>query len=77
LETVDHGTVRVGGLDVAQVLAERRKIGTVFQNCALFTELNAFGDIAFGLQNKGIPAAEILRRVDTLLTMQLNRWVRM
>jgi ABC-type Fe3+/spermidine/putrescine transport system ATPase subunit len=69
LETVDSGTVRVGELDITQVPAERRKIGIVFQNYALFTELNAFGNIAFGLQNQGIPAGEILRRVDTLLTM--------
>lgn len=77
LETVDHGTIRVGGLDIMQVPAERRKIGVVFQNYALFTELNAFGNIAFGLQNKGIPAGEILRRVDTLLTMvQLQQEVK-
>ncbi len=40
----------LGGLSPAQILAVRRRIGVLFQNGALFSELNVFDNVAFPLR---------------------------
>ena len=65
------GTVRVDGIDTAQedkLLEVRRRVGMVFQNpdnqiVATVVE----EDVAFALENLGVPADEIRSRVDASL----------
>jgi len=47
--------------------AERRDFGMVFQNYALFPHMSVAKNIAFGLEMRKVPRAEIKRRVATAL----------
>ena len=51
-ETPDAGQVIFDGKDIASVPPYRRRVNTVFQKYALFTHLNVFDNIAFGLNLK-------------------------
>ena len=78
-ETPDAGSVLFEGADLTVVPPYRRRINTVFQKYALFTHLNVFDNIAFGLNMK-VPEAlgvktrsqkkeEIRRRVTRMLSL--------
>jgi iron(III) transport system ATP-binding protein len=53
------GEIRFDGKDVTQVPANRRDIGFVFQNYALFPHLSVFENVAYGLRVKRRSAADI------------------
>jgi ABC-type Fe3+/spermidine/putrescine transport system ATPase subunit len=69
----DAGTVRVAGRDMTGVPAERRDIGVVFQNYALFPHMNVFQNVAFGLRMRSVGKAELRDRVrDTLALVRMS-----
>ena len=68
-EAADHGAILFDGIDVAAVQAEKRDIGMVFQNYALFPHLTVAGNLAFGLEMRKRPRAEIAHRVAAVLDM--------
>ncbi len=61
------GTIRFGDDDVTQLPANRRDIGFVFQNYALFPHLSVFENVAYGLRVKRRSAAEIRASVEQRL----------
>ncbi len=61
------GTVRIDGADQRGVPTEKRGLGMVFQNYALWPHLDVAGNVAFPLETAGVPAAERARRVDEAL----------
>jgi iron(III) transport system ATP-binding protein len=63
------GSIFIAGRDVTRVPANQRDIGFVFQNYALFPHLTIFGNVAYGLQVRQRPAAEIRRAVDEVLDL--------
>jgi iron(III) transport system ATP-binding protein len=71
LERPTAGRVVLDGLEVAGprtfVEPERRRVGMVFQDYALFPHLTVAANVAFGL--RGLDRAEVRTRVDTLLTL--------
>ncbi|MFC0402351.1 ABC transporter ATP-binding protein [Paraburkholderia rhizosphaerae] len=70
LETPDTGgRVHFGDEDVTALPIERRAVGMVFQNYALFPNLTVRGNIGYGLKIRRVPAHETRRRVDELLAM--------
>ena len=69
LELADSGRICLGGRDVTQVPANRRRVNTVFQNYALFPHLNVFENIAFGLRARKFSSDEVHRRVRQALEM--------
>jgi spermidine/putrescine transport system ATP-binding protein len=69
LELADQGRICLGGRDVTQVPANRRRVNTVFQNYALFPHLDVFENIAFGLRARRFAADEVDRRVGQALEM--------
>jgi len=70
LETPDAGgRVAFGDEDVTAQPIERRKVGMVFQNYALFPNLDVRGNIGYGLKIQRVPAADARARVDELLAM--------
>ena len=58
-----HGQILIDGERVDTVAAEKRGFGMVFQNYALFPHLTVAKNIAFGLQMRGVPKADVKRRV--------------
>jgi len=67
LEQADGGKVIVGGKDVTNLPANKRDIGMVFQAYSLFPHMVAWENVAFGLQMRGVGAAERKQRaIETL-----------
>ena len=64
LEYPDAGRVVIGGRDVTDLPPRKRQIAMVFQSYAVFPHLTVFENIAFGLRMKGVPKAEITRKVE-------------
>jgi spermidine/putrescine ABC transporter ATP-binding subunit len=65
----DGGDIRIGERSVARVPPERREIGMVFQNYALFPHMTVAENIGFPLKMRGRPRAEIAERVQAALQM--------
>ena len=68
-EMPDAGRIRFGGQDVTAEPANRRNIGFVFQNYALFPHLSIFDNVAYGLHVRDVPAAEVRQRVGEVLAL--------
>jgi ABC-type Fe3+/spermidine/putrescine transport system ATPase subunit len=69
LEAPDAGRVLLAGRDVTREAAERRGIGLVFQDGALFPHLDVAGNVAFGLRVRGVPRAQRQARVEEALAL--------
>jgi spermidine/putrescine transport system ATP-binding protein len=54
---------------VTSLRPHKRPVNTVFQQYALFPHLSTFDNVAFGLQERKVPRAEIKRRVEEMLEM--------
>ena len=63
LERPDSGRVLFGGKDVTDLEPYERNIGIVFQDYALFPHMTVFKNVAFGLEMRKLPRAEIERKV--------------
>jgi len=68
-EVPDEGRIRFGGQDVTAMPANRRGIGFVFQNYALFPHLPVADNVAYGLEVRRVPAAEAAQRVAEVLRL--------
>ncbi len=66
-EYPDEGEVLFAGKDILSVPPYKRPLNTVFQKYALFTHLNVYDNIAFGLKLKKLPKAEIDSRIKRML----------
>lgn len=69
LEQQTTGRVIQAGKDISRLPPSKRDFGIVFQSYALFPNLTAWQNVAYGLHNTGIPKAEIHTRVDALLNL--------
>jgi multiple sugar transport system ATP-binding protein len=63
LEPLDGGRVRIGNRDVSSVHPRDRDIAMVFQNYALYPQLNVAQNMGFALKQRGVPKAERMQRV--------------
>jgi spermidine/putrescine ABC transporter ATP-binding subunit len=63
----DHGEIVLDGTSITALPPERRGIGVVFQNYALFPHMTAARNVAFPLKMRGVAAAAIARRVEDAL----------
>ena len=71
-ETPTSGRILVGGKDITRLPPQKRGMGMVFQNYALFPHLNVYENVAYGLKARGVPAAEIPKKVaDSLARVDL------
>jgi putative spermidine/putrescine transport system ATP-binding protein len=61
------GRIFIGDRDVTRLPADKREIGFVFQNYALFPHLTVFENVAFALRLRRVPAEAIARRVHDAL----------
>lgn len=62
-EYPDSGRITLGGQDITNAPPSRRNIGMVFQNYALFPHMNVGKNVAFPLEMRKFPRAEIDARV--------------
>jgi sulfate/thiosulfate transport system ATP-binding protein len=69
LEMPTGGDVFIRGRRVNDLSAQQRNIGFVFQNYALFKNMNVFKNVAFGLKIKKWKSADIRARVTELLEL--------
>jgi sulfate/thiosulfate transport system ATP-binding protein len=69
LETPDAGEVFISGTDKTGVPAHRRDVGFVFQHYAAFKHMTVAKNIAFGLEIRKRPKAEIRARVSELIRL--------
>ena len=63
------GRVLVNGVDVTHAPPQRRQMGVVFQSYALFPHMTAAENVAYGLQLRKKPAADVKAKVDEMLSL--------
>ncbi|MDM0012138.1 ATP-binding cassette domain-containing protein [Variovorax sp. J22P168] len=69
IERADRGQLLLGGRDIANLPPAARGFGVVFQSYALFPNLTASRNIAYGLQRNGAPAPAIAKRAAEMLDL--------
>jgi putative spermidine/putrescine transport system ATP-binding protein len=65
----DRGTVLLKNADVTAVPPNKRDVGMLFQNYALFPHLTVADNVAFGLRMRRVPRPERRRRVEQALDL--------
>jgi iron(III) transport system ATP-binding protein len=61
--TPSSGTIRIGARDITSVPAWKRNVGMVFQSYALWPHMTVGANVAFGLEQRGLPRATIAEKV--------------
>ena len=69
LAPIDAGRVWMDGQDITEVDVRKRQVGMVFQSYALFPNMTAAQNVAFGLVIQKRPQSEIDRRVAEMLAL--------
>lgn len=69
LEKPSHGRITVGGRDITSLPPAQRNFGMVFQSYALFPNLTAYQNVAYGLQGKKFSKKEIDEKVREVLSL--------
>lgn len=69
LETPDDGKIRIQDNDITSLPPAKRNFGVVFQSYALFPNLTAHDNIAYGLAGKGMDKKEIRYQVAQMLEL--------
>ena len=68
-ESATSGEIWLGGREVSHLPPYARDVNTVFQSYALFPHMNVRQNVAYGLEQKRIPRAEIEKKVTDVLAM--------
>ena len=71
--SVEGGTFKIDDQVINDIPTNKRNIGMVFQNYAVFPHMSVFDNVAFGLKNRKVPKEEIQRRVDEILKVGQDR----
>ncbi|EEB82773.1 ABC transporter ATP-binding protein [Roseobacter sp. GAI101] len=65
----DGGTIRIGQQVVDDIPVEKREIGLMFQNYALFPNMTVADNVGFGLRVRKVGASEERRRIGEALDL--------
>jgi spermidine/putrescine transport system ATP-binding protein len=69
----DRGEILLDGREISKDPINRRPFNTVFQDYALFPHMTVAGNVGYGLKVRGVPRAEVDRRVaESLDLVQLG-----
>jgi len=68
-ERASSGRITIDGEDISRLPPEKRPTGMVFQSHALWTHMNVFKNLAFGLKLRKLAPAEIKDRVEAVLEL--------
>lgn len=72
-ESQDAGEVYIGDEAIHNVPVDKRDVGMMFQNYALFPNMSVYDNVAFGLKVRGLSRSEIRQRVfETLDLVELT-----
>ncbi|MBJ6762476.1 ABC transporter ATP-binding protein [Myxococcaceae bacterium JPH2] len=69
LEIADAGAIHIDGVDCTGLPAQQRGVGVVFQSYALFRHMTVRQNIAFGLELRRLPRAQVTARVEEMLAL--------
>ena len=69
LETADRADLRIAGRNLADIPARERNFGIVFQSYSLFPNMSVARNIAYGLECRKWPRADIAARVEAMLAL--------
>jgi sulfate transport system ATP-binding protein len=69
LDSADSGRISIEGVDATRMPAQKRNVGFVFQHYAVFKHMTVAKNVAFGLEIRKKPKAEVAERVDELLKL--------
>lgn len=65
----DRGEVLIGGSDVSRLPPWQRDVGMVFQSYALWPHMSVAQNVAFGLEERKVPKAEVTKCVMAALDL--------
>jgi len=68
-ENPDRGEIYLDNRKITSIPPEKRGIGMVFQNYALWPHMTVYGNLAFGLQIRKVPKPEIDKRIKKVLNI--------
>lgn len=73
LESIDSGEIVIDSQAMHNIKPQKRQMGMVFQNYALFPNMHALDNIMFGMKVAKTPIAERLKRAKSVIDMvELN-----
>ena len=64
LESITSGDIRVDGRSISGLHPSKRDIAMVFQSYALYPNMTVAGNIAFGMEMRGVPPEERKKAID-------------
>lgn len=65
--SIEGGQIKIDGKVINDIPTNKRNMGMVFQNYAIFPHMSVKDNIAFGLKNRKVPKEEIEKKVDEIL----------
>jgi len=65
--SIEGGMFKIDDQVINDIPTNKRNIGMVFQNYAVFPHMSVFDNVAFGLKNRKLPKDEIQRKVEEIL----------
>ena len=72
-----HGKLLFNGIDVTNLSTQERNIAQVFQFPVIYDTMTVYDNLAFPLRNRGVPEADIDRKVrETLDMIDLADWAK-
>ncbi len=67
--SIEGGEIRVDGKVINQIPTNRRNMGMVFQNYAVFPHMSVRDNVTYGLKTRHVPKAERYKRADEILKL--------
>ncbi len=69
IHRMNGGTLHFGDADVSELPSQKRNVGVVFQNYALYPHMNVHENIGFPLKVQKLDAATIKKKVDAIANL--------
>src|SRR5687768_18594890 len=66
-EEPTSGKLFIDGVDMTGIPPYERPVNMMFQSYALFPHMTVYGNVAFGLEQEGLPKSQIRQRVSEIL----------
>lgn len=65
--SIEGGAIKIDDKVINDIPVNKRNMGMVFQNYAIFPHMSVKDNVAFGLKNKGLKKEEIEKRIEEIL----------